>query len=134
MKWIGPFVAALCAHRGYLRGHLRSRGLPKLDALHPRACLLTPPLQFASLVTRLFPGLENVGFKKIEEKKKAAARPRLPILELCCSRAAPGGACWEKVGVAAVLSLRLFWASSGTELAYFTGYHPVRAGGGLRGR
>lgn len=91
-------LAALCAHRGYLRGHLRSRGLPKLDALHPRACLLTPPLQFASLVTRLFPGLENVGLKK-KKKKKAAARPRLPILELCCGRAAPGGACWEKVGL-----------------------------------
>lgn len=61
-------LAALCAHRGYLRGHLRSRGLPKLDALHPRACLLTPPLQFASLVTRLFPGLENVGLKKKKKK------------------------------------------------------------------
>lgn len=54
-------LAALCAHRRYRRGHLRLRGLPKPDALHPRACLLTPPLQFASLVTRLFPGLENVG-------------------------------------------------------------------------
>lgn len=45
---------------------------------------------------------------------------------------APGGACCLKVGVAALLSPRLFWACLGTKLPYFTGYHPVPAGGGLR--